>query len=92
MAFALTVDVVPPGGGLVEVTHTFWGDTEEEARQTFKKHADGCEFLGPAIREGRTEEELEEVGDDERPEYGDDDDEEDEGDDDDDSPDEDEET
>jgi hypothetical protein len=69
MAFALYVDIVPEGGGPVSVTHVFWGDTEEECRATFESHAKGCEFLTPAIAEGRIEEEIEEVDDDERPEY-----------------------
>lgn len=69
MAWVLTVDVVPKGGGPVVVQHEFWGGSEAEARAAFKSHAEGCEFLGPAIAEGRIEEEIEEVEDADRPEY-----------------------
>lgn len=69
MVYMLTIDVVPPEGGKVVVSHTFYGKTEAEARANFAAHAAGCEFLTPAIAEGRIEEELDEIEDDEQPSY-----------------------
>lgn len=71
MAIELYVDVVPPGGGKVFVTHIFRGETEAEAREVFAQHAAKCEFLTPAIAEGRTEEYIEEIDADDWPEYDD---------------------
>jgi hypothetical protein len=63
----LTIHVVPPEGdasnGRVFVSHVFRGETEEEAREVFKQHAAGCEFLTPAIAEDRIEEEIDELPD-----------------------------
>lgn len=69
MAYALYVDVVPEGGGRISVTHVFYGETEEEARENFEAHAKGCRFLTPAIEQGRIEEELEEIDEDDWPDY-----------------------
>ena len=55
MPFALHIDVVPEKGGKIAVEHVFYGYTEAECRQVFATHADGCEFLGPAIEEDRIE-------------------------------------
>jgi len=71
MPKALYVDVIPPGGGKISVTHIFWGETAEECQENFDAHAAGCNFLTPAIEEGRTGEELETVTDEEWPEYDD---------------------
>lgn len=69
MPFKLTVDVVPERGGRVHVQHVFYGETEREARRVFREHAAGCEFLTPAIAEGRTNEEIEEIDEDDWPDY-----------------------
>jgi hypothetical protein len=69
MAYKLIVDVIPPGGGRVSVQHVFYGESEAECDATFRKHAAGCEFLGPAIIEDRIETEIEEIDDDEWPDY-----------------------
>lgn len=69
MAKALNVDVIPPGGGKIAVRHIFYGETAEECRGNFAKHAAGCEFLTPAIREGRVNTEIERIDNDEWPEY-----------------------
>jgi len=61
MPYALHVYVVPPGGGKVNVEHVFYGHSEDEADQLFETHADGCEFLGPAIAAGRVIEIVEEI-------------------------------
>jgi hypothetical protein len=47
----------------VFVTHIFRGNTEAEAREVFAQHAKGCEFLTPAIAEGRIEEEIAKLSD-----------------------------
>jgi hypothetical protein len=72
MAIELIVDVVPPEGGKVFVTHIFRGETEAEAREVYAQHAKGCEFLTPAIEEDRVEEEVQKISDDEWPAYEDD--------------------
>lgn len=72
MPYELIVDVVPPEGGKVFVTHIFRGETEADAREVFSQHAAKCEFLTPAIAEGRTEEELIRIKADEWPAYEDD--------------------
>ena len=69
MPFALHIDVVPEKGGKIAVEHVFYGYTEAECRQVFATHADGCEFLGPAIEEDRIEEELEPIEEDDWPSY-----------------------
>jgi hypothetical protein len=67
MAKALHVYVIPPGGGKVAVEHIFYGCTEEECDRIFDTHAEGCEFLGPAIEEERVIEEIEDVPEEEWP-------------------------
>jgi hypothetical protein len=69
MPYELIVDVVPPEGGKVFVTHIFRGETEAAAREVFEQHAAKCEFLTPAIEEDRVEEELIRIKDDEWPAY-----------------------
>jgi hypothetical protein len=82
MAHAIIVDVIPKGGGAVDVTHVFWGETSAEAKANYQAHAAGCEFLTPAIAEDRVEEQGYDLGDDgdleefleqlgERPDYDD---------------------
>ena len=69
MPFELHIDVVPEVGGKINVEHVFYGYTEAECRQVYAAHADGCEFLGPAIAEDRIEEELIEIDEDDWPSY-----------------------
>jgi len=66
MAYALSVDVIDPDGEIY-VTHTFWGDTEKEARENYDEHAEEDESLGEAIDEDRVQESLEQVPDDQLP-------------------------
>jgi hypothetical protein len=68
MIFALTVDLIDKTDGEIHVSHTFWGETEEECRQTMAKHAEACDIFGPALAEGRVMETLDELEDDEWPE------------------------
>lgn len=69
MPFALHIDVVPVDGGPIAVEHVFYGETEAEARALFETHAAGCNFLGPAIDDGRIEEELLTISEEEWPDY-----------------------
>lgn len=69
MAYILIVDVIPPGGGMISVRHTFFGEDEDEAREVFHAHAAGCEFLEPAIAEGRVHVKGKEIDDDDWPAY-----------------------
>jgi len=71
MPWKLTVDVVPAGGGRVDVQHVFYGESKADAESVFQRHAEGCEFLGPAIIEERINSEFEEIDDDEWPDYAD---------------------
>jgi len=66
MAYALSVDVIDPDGEIY-VTHTFWGETEKEARENYDEHAEEDESLGDAIDEDRVQESGEEVADDQLP-------------------------
>jgi len=66
MAYALSVDVIDPDGEIY-VTHTFWGETEDEARENYTEHAAEDESLGDAIDEDRVQESGEEVADEELP-------------------------
>jgi len=72
MATCVIIDVIPEGGGRLAVQHVFYGATEEEAREVFRKHAAGCEFLGPAMAEDRIDEQVQTIDDDEWPEYDED--------------------
>ena len=58
MAFELYVDVTSGDGERIFVTHIFRGETEADARKVFQQHAAKCEFLTPAIAEGRIQEFL----------------------------------
>jgi len=66
MAYALSVDVIDPDGEIY-VTHTFWGETEKEARENYDEHAEEDESLEDAIDEDRVQESGEEVADDQLP-------------------------
>ena len=66
MAYALSVDVIDPDGEIY-VTHTFWGETEKEARENYAEHAEEDESLEDAIDEDRVQESGEEVADDQLP-------------------------
>lgn len=77
MAYKLEVDVIDRDG-TIKVTHTFWGQTEEEVRENLREHQADCAYFGAAVRDDRIIEDLEEIDDDELPE-ADGDDEDDEG-------------
>jgi hypothetical protein len=69
VAYKLIVDVIPPGGGRVHVQHVFYGKTEQECNEVFTEHAAGCEFLTPALEEGRVNSEIEKISDSDWPEW-----------------------
>lgn len=69
MPVEIIVDVIPPGGGKVAVTHIFRGETEDEARDVFEAHVAGCAAFTKAVEEDRTAEEVEHISDGEWPEY-----------------------
>jgi hypothetical protein len=53
--------VLPPGGGKVKVEHVFYGETEEEAQAAMDAHAAGCKAFGPAVKDGETVEQIEDL-------------------------------
>jgi len=69
MPQVLIVHIIPPGGGRPSVGHMFYGETEAECRANFAAHAKGCQFLAPAIREDRIDEDLAELDADEWPNF-----------------------
>jgi hypothetical protein len=68
VAFALTVDKLDPKGK-ISVRHTFYGDTPEECEQLRDHHAEGCKAFGPALEQKKVIEDLEEIDDDDVPEW-----------------------
>jgi len=71
MAHALHVYIVPEEeGGKVQIEHVFYGETKEECRELFEGHQHVCKNFGPAVADGRTAEEWEEIDEDEIPEIG----------------------
>ena len=70
MAYELYVDVIPPEGGRIFVTHIFRGETEAQAREVMEQHAGQCKFLTPAIADDRVEETLVKIKDEDWPEGG----------------------
>ena len=71
MAFALHVDIIDAEDHTIKVTHTFWGLTEKEVQSYYESHQKACEYFAAAVKEGRTEEELEEISEEDLPEPGD---------------------
>lgn len=45
----------------VRICHTFYGETETEARQLQKDHARDCPHYGPALAKGETIDIVEEI-------------------------------
>ncbi len=66
--YVLTVDIIDKEDGIIYVSHVFYGETEEGCRENMQAHASHCDQFKAAIRDGRTDEELEEMDDDEWPE------------------------
>jgi hypothetical protein len=61
MAVELTVYIIDAGDDTIKVAHTFFGETEREARTYKREHEHSCEYFAAAVKEDRTREELEEV-------------------------------
>jgi hypothetical protein len=68
VTFSLTVDKLDPHGR-ISVRHTFYGDTEAECEQLRDQHAEGCQAFGPALKADKVIQVLEEIDDDDRPEW-----------------------
>lgn len=73
MAWEYHVYLIDPSIDYVPIEHVFYGHTKEECTARFECHQDVCGSFGPAIEEGRYEDEW--VHTDELPEVEEDDDE-----------------
>ncbi len=69
MAVELTVYIRDPGDGMVKVKHTFYGDDEAEAETYRNEHLASCSYFRSADAAGNTLEEIEEIDDDELPDW-----------------------
>ena len=78
MAWAYHVYLVDPELDFIPVEHTFYGHTKAECTARFQEHQGVCGSFGPAIAEGRFDDEWEELSAAELPRANDEDDEEDE--------------
>jgi hypothetical protein len=61
MAWAYHVYLKTPGQKRVRVRHTFFGLTQDECKVYFEEHQSVCGSFGPAVAEGRFDEEWEEI-------------------------------
>lgn len=59
MAVSITVDKLEDDGTIL-VRHIFFGETESEARETMLEHAEGCKAFGPALKDDRVIETVDE--------------------------------
>ena len=67
MAWAYHVYLKTPGETRVRVRHTFFGSSKEECETYFEEHQSVCDSFGPAIKEGRFDDEWEQIDRDEIP-------------------------
>jgi hypothetical protein len=67
MAWAYHVYLKTPGQTRVRVRHTFFGKTKAECETFFAEHQSVCSSFGPAIEEGRFDDDWEEIDADEIP-------------------------
>lgn len=82
MAWKLSVLLVPEDSTRVKIEHVFYGMTRAECVKSFEGHQQVCGSFGPAVAEGRSVQEWEEIEEDDIPEVDDEDDGDDEEDDD----------
>lgn len=68
MAYAYHVFLKTPGQTRVRVRHTFFGLSKDECKTYFAEHQSVCGSFGPAVAEGRFDDEWEEIDPDEIPE------------------------
>lgn len=61
MAWAYHVYLVDPTLDHVPIEHIFYGHTKEECTKRFEAHQDVCGSFGPAIDEGRYDDEWKEI-------------------------------
>ena len=76
MACKRTVDIIEKDGETINVTLTFWGETEREADDHFEELLATCPWFKAAVDEDRITDETETISSDELPEVDDEEDEE----------------
>lgn len=69
MATILTVYIIDAGDETVKVGHQFYGLTEAEARTYYREHLLSCDYFKSAERDGCLVEEIEEVDEEDLPEF-----------------------
>lgn len=57
MAVGIYVDIVDEDGS-IKVSHTFWGDSEGEARRAMEDHAEHCKYFTDALADDRVIEDV----------------------------------
>ena len=57
MAAGISVDIIDTDG-TIKVTHTFWGDSEGEARHAMEEHAAECPYFSAALADDRIIEDV----------------------------------
>jgi hypothetical protein len=67
MAWQYHVYLKTPGQTHVRVRHTFYGTSKDECLTFFAEHQSVCGSFGPAVKEGRFDDEWEEIDRDEIP-------------------------
>jgi hypothetical protein len=72
MAYALHVYIVNPDDEEIYVEHIFYGETQADARHVKKEHLESCEYFRKAEAEGRTDEEMLEIEDEDWPQIDED--------------------
>jgi hypothetical protein len=75
-AWEYHVYLIEPGNDYIPVEHIFYGFTKKECLDRYKAHQDVCGSFGPAVREGRTDDEWVEIDEDDLPTVDDDEDDE----------------
>lgn len=69
MPFRLEVDVVPEEGGKISRQYVFYGESEHAAEEEFDAQCGRDSDLAKSREDGRTEESIEEIDEDEWPDY-----------------------
>lgn len=67
MAYALHVYIINPEDEEILVEHIFYGDSKDAAEFVKQEHLGSCAYFKAAEEEGRTDEKMLEIDDDERP-------------------------
>jgi hypothetical protein len=72
-AWEYHVYLIEPGNEYIPVEHIFYGFTKKECLDRYKAHQEVCGSFGPAVREGRTDDEWVEIEEDDLPTVDDED-------------------